>query len=740
MYPTMAEYQLFIQNPKQFLGDAELKGGSVALNRMGLPMAASGNFAIAYRLTCGPKQYAVRLFTREVDGVAARYAAISAFLKADASGFFVPFVYLPQGILVKGAWHPAVKLEWVNGKTLGPWLEANHTDGAKVRALAEQVERLTLHMERRGFAHGDLQHGNLMVEEGGQLRVVDYDGMFVPGMQPGRGTEAGHPNYQHPARTVADFGPEMDRFPAWLIAVSLRVLAEAPGLWKTYGNDDNLLLKAADLKEAAKGAGVWAEMLRVAKCREVVERLRGACSGALSAMPRMSVMLAPPAPTIGPNAAMLGRVPAAPALPEALQVLWEGSHPMRVRLWMGKGLTVWLNGGAEREVWLVGGLVHQLSHTDAAVCGVLRVKGAVLEIAEARRQAQGEWPEDLPSLEGMEFRHEQGVYRFVYWVASGEMRQEVFDPAAIRRIKPSPAKPVAPVSVKPPVSRVVPALVVKTAPVPVVPRHSSASGAASGTAQQAGDREVHQVKGVRFDMVYCPAGRFTMGSPKNEGGRFDNEEQQEVTIARPFWIGAYPVTQGLYKAVTGENHSWFKDKPDSVLRPVEQISWFDAIIFCNKLSVIRGFSPVYEYDLGKGKVFAVKWNPKASGFRLLEEAEREYAARAGQPFRFAGSDQLKEVGWFEGNSGGETHPVGGLKANAWGIYDMSGNVWDWCWNSYEDRYKSPIKYTLSAEDTNRVFRGGSYHSSLHNARVAFRSKRPPLGRYADFSFRLARSQ
>lgn len=179
------------------------------------------------------------------------------------------------------------------------------------------------------------------------------------------------------------------------------------------------------------------------------------------------------------------------------------------------------------------------------------------------------------------------------------------------------------------------------------------------------------------------------------------------------FMGATEVTQSQYEAVTGENPSRFKGGS----LPVEQVSWYDAIYFCNKLSMLAGYSPIYAVD---GETDVAKWNyvPNkgnridgkitqdldAAGFRLPTDDEWEYAAWGGQSYRFSGSDSIDDVGWYAGNSGHTTHPVAQKKANGYGLYDMSGNVWEWVWDPWANNLSK------------RYFRGGSwYYISIHSS-------------------------
>jgi formylglycine-generating enzyme required for sulfatase activity len=201
------------------------------------------------------------------------------------------------------------------------------------------------------------------------------------------------------------------------------------------------------------------------------------------------------------------------------------------------------------------------------------------------------------------------------------------------------------------------------------------------------------------EMVEIKGGTFMMGSPEDEEDRYDDEVQHEVTLTRDFLMMKYAVTQVLWESVMGENPSQFR----GASRPVETVSWFDCIDFANKLSEMEGLEKVYERNGSE-----VKMNLDANGYRLPTEAEWEYAARGGEYFKYAGSNNADEVAWYgEDWNTGSTHGVGQKKANGFGLYDMSGNVWEWVWDWYGEYPRASQTDPLgSPSGSLRVLRGG----------------------------------
>ncbi len=242
---------------------------------------------------------------------------------------------------------------------------------------------------------------------------------------------------------------------------------------------------------------------------------------------------------------------------------------------------------------------------------------------------------------------------------------------------------------------------------------------------------------IDFSMGVIPACTFTMGSPVNEADRQPDETPHEVRLTRGYALGTTPVTQALWAAVMGSNPSSFKLGVDAPQRPVEQISWFDAVRFCNALSEKARLRLAYTFGAGPEPV--VTCDLSSPGFRLPTEAEWECAARAGTSFRYSGSDNLGSAGWFKDNSDSTTHPVGQKQANAWGLHDMSGNVWEWCWDVHCDYKGLATDPTGASTGSGRVIRGGSWDVSAQGARVARRPMFLPANRYFTLGLRLART-
>jgi len=251
-FPTGSDYAEAVQNPERCFSDPHLRSASLERMAMGLPKVISGNFASVFPMTTASgHKYAVKCFTRPVSHQLDRYKLISAHLGALRPWWATDFQFISEGIQVDGARYPILRMNWVQGRTLTRWASGNVHKPAAVAHLSQRFDELVCDLTAAGMAHGDLQAGNLLVADDGRLHLVDYDGMFVPGLDGLPPDEVGHPDYQPPGRSQRDYGPAMDRFSAWLISLSLKILAAAPELWDKLNpaQDEYLLLNRNDLHD-----------------------------------------------------------------------------------------------------------------------------------------------------------------------------------------------------------------------------------------------------------------------------------------------------------------------------------------------------------------------------------------------------------------------------------------------------------------------------------------------------------
>ncbi len=251
-WPTPQDYNESVQIPEYSFCDKQLASGVPELTPIGLPRPITGNFASVYRFDVENKRIAVKCFLRFVQDQQERYKKISEFIAENPTRFIVDFEYLERGIRVKTDWYPLLKMDWVEGITLDQYLRKNVGNRTAMEKIAKQFVNMMGELKRLGIAHGDLQHGNILVQPS-DIRLVDYDGIFVPSLSGKETNELGHSNYQHPERKVQHFSAATDDFSAWLIHSSLLILSLDPLLFKKFaGGDECILFRHTDLKVPGK--------------------------------------------------------------------------------------------------------------------------------------------------------------------------------------------------------------------------------------------------------------------------------------------------------------------------------------------------------------------------------------------------------------------------------------------------------------------------------------------------------
>ena len=249
--PTSMSYSQAVQHPSlAFDRDPVLASSSPMPGMFGQPRSFSGNFAIVFQLEgADGRRWAAKCFTHEIADRVERYRAIHDQLHSIDRPWEVEFSFLPEGVLVEGHRQPLVRMEWIDAVGLGAFLRDDKTETEQVEAVSTDFRRVLRSLDEDGIAHGDLQHANILVEDGGRIRLVDYDGMFVPTIAHLGPAENGHPGYQSPHRSRQHFDADLDRHSAWVIHAALRVRALEPALFAELDvEDDGLLFTNSDLE------------------------------------------------------------------------------------------------------------------------------------------------------------------------------------------------------------------------------------------------------------------------------------------------------------------------------------------------------------------------------------------------------------------------------------------------------------------------------------------------------------
>jgi hypothetical protein len=295
-WPSSRDFVEAVQNPRLAFRNPELQRCQPALDRFGLPLVASGNFAYAFKLreAADQRAVAVRCFRGLVPDRDKRYELIDRHLRAHRESVLASFVFDAEGILVSGRRYPVMVMEWIEGPTLDLYIEQALHSKPVLQSLANEWLRAVRGLREAQLAHGDLQHGNVIVRDG-RIRLIDLDAMFVPAMQGWSSNELGHIHFQHPQRDLHYFDLGLDRFSALVIYLSIVALAEAPALWQRY-HDENLIFTRQDFK-APGSSKLLAEVKRLgATPRLLAEALEQALRSRPADTPDLLQLVAAPRP------------------------------------------------------------------------------------------------------------------------------------------------------------------------------------------------------------------------------------------------------------------------------------------------------------------------------------------------------------------------------------------------------------------------------------------------------------
>ena len=301
-WPTPSDYMISVQKPEIFLKDPDLKTSTVVKDRNEVPSVVSGNFASVYRFkTKGGKNIALRCFLKPTTSQSVRYEQLSAYLKKNNLSFFVGFHYDKEGILVRGKFYPIVNMEWVEGRQLDKFIRDHLRNKKQLVELSDKFRKMMIQLKSAKIAHGDLQHGNVLITSNGQIKLIDYDGVYIPLFANYESMEKGHSNYQHPMRDNKYFHDNMDNFSSVLIYLSLIAIASDPSLFTRFNNPDNIIFTERDFKNP-----VNSELIRILRnskdetIRRCVNHLISGINKEPSAFPDLATVLTTPIPTQTP--------------------------------------------------------------------------------------------------------------------------------------------------------------------------------------------------------------------------------------------------------------------------------------------------------------------------------------------------------------------------------------------------------------------------------------------------------
>lgn len=357
-WPKAGTYSVAARDVRAFFVDDRLKDSAFRTSPLGVPLGATGRNAVVFRITSSDGVHAVRFFTTAPSEGRLRYGRLADHLVAYPTPAVAAAEWVDEAVDVLGVRLPMVRMEWVEGRNLDAYIRDNVDDGERMQTLARGWRDLLVEMESAQLGHGDLQHGNVLVEDDGALRLVDLDAVWTPTTSDLHPPDVGHVNYQHPQRISEGYwSASVDAFSALVIAVSLEALAQAPGLWGEYHDGaNNLLLTERDFRSPGM-TPLWSDLAALDDpVPEMLGRLGRACGDDVADLPMPVALVTPggdwweafhaPIPTTPP-----GRPATADDDPDGT-ALAKRFRDLRL-----SGLTFVLLATAVALVALVGGIV-----------------------------------------------------------------------------------------------------------------------------------------------------------------------------------------------------------------------------------------------------------------------------------------------------------------------------------------------------------------------------------------------
>ena len=292
-YPSLAEYSDALQLSLGIaLSDPLLGRGTLRSRGPGQPVIRSGNFALTFEVVADGRSYAVRCFHKPADSLQERYAAIGSHLRRIRSSCFVDFEFQPSGITTESGTYPIVRMDWAHGQTLAAFVAAHRADTDALLQLRMSLRGVSRELVRHGIAHGDIQPTNVIVQSATQLRLIDYDGLFVPRLAGLQSTELGQRNFQHSGRRARHFDASLDSFAFSLLDLTLHALCRRPELWEESDSDaDAFILRAMDIADPASSPA-FSLLASVPELEQRVRNFAAICAAPFDQVPTFEDFLA----------------------------------------------------------------------------------------------------------------------------------------------------------------------------------------------------------------------------------------------------------------------------------------------------------------------------------------------------------------------------------------------------------------------------------------------------------------
>ena len=748
-WPSFADYELFVKNAFDYsVLDPRLKNGK--------PMKGiSGGFSRVYPVRVASQTFALRCWVKNVRDAKERYRQISDYLQQVGLSYFVDFEYISEGIRVNGAEYPITRMEWAEGKSLRDFISQNLQNPHIFKTVAAEFQKMFAILHKHQIAHGDLQDGNILIKRNGldvEIKLIDYDSLFVPALQGQPEQIVGLPEYQHPKRIAGggQANEKVDYFSELVIYLSFLSLAEKPEYWNQFKDKtaNGLLFSKADFENPSQ-SDIFQELEKLSPdIRQLTATLKDFCAKtSIDQLKRLeSVLPKPDADTYtNQGYSFLNNKQYDKALAEFQKAIILNASHEKARRGIGLahlhsgwysdainafeqlikgnpddkeahyqlGLAYFKSGDSNKATAAANAALridpdYQQARDLLEVIGPLGINvwqlltallglGLVICIGILITQENGrnaalfevEW------LRSRQVNANSEIQRLTADVQTLEKEKGTLS-SENRQLKNHLAEK----------DREIQRLNSRIRALELLSQNSRSSNSSS-----------QEITG----MTLIPAGEFRMGS--SAASAYSDEKPTHTVYVNAFYIDKYEVTNEAYKKFIDANPQWRKGR---ILRKYHDGDYLKHWIG-NRYPYGKGNHPVTWVSWYAAMAYA-QWKGK----RLPTEAEWEKAARAGLS-NLRSNLINSQTANYDSNVGNTT-PVGNYLANPYGIYDIIGNVSEWCLDAYGSNFyansprRNPVAggsiYSIVRDFKNlkadRVLRGGSWSSNINRARVAYR--------------------